>query len=134
MLWTEWERSGLRFRQEVFAHVPGGGEIHLTSGMDGDEVVIEVRDNGQGMDDTVKARIFDPFFTTKSGAKGTGLGLSVSFGIIEDHQGSIRAMSPVPPGIFDGKAASDEVKRPGTIFIVDLPLDHSYTSEEESVR
>jgi PAS domain S-box-containing protein len=51
------------------------------------QVILEVRDNGCGMSDEVKARIFDPFFTTKF--TGRGLGLSAVMGIIRTHRGTI---------------------------------------------
>lgn len=54
-----------------------------------DLVVIEIDDNGCGIDPAIQSRIFDPFFTAKAVGKGTGLGLSISYEIIRTHQGSI---------------------------------------------
>lgn len=53
------------------------------------QFVIEVSDNGSGIDQKIKDRILEPFFTTKEVGKGTGLGLSVSKKIIEDHGGQL---------------------------------------------
>jgi signal transduction histidine kinase len=61
-------------------------------------VVLRVKDSGPGIPRENQAKLFEPFFTTKPGGKGTGLGLSVSFGIIEDHGGTIRIESEVGHG------------------------------------
>jgi PAS domain S-box-containing protein len=63
---------------------------------------IQVSDNGQGMDQGVKARIFEPFFTTKGRGEGTGLGLSMVLGIVEAHQGAVCVQSaPGQGATFD---------------------------------
>ncbi len=70
-------------------------------------VVIEVRDDGMGIDPEMQKRIFEPFFTTKGVGKGTGLGLSVAYGIVTQLEGSISVESA--PG-------------QGAVFRVELPL------------
>ncbi len=55
--------------------------------------VIEIKDNGAGIDEGIMKNIFDPFFTTKPVDKGTGLGLSISHGIIKEHGGDIEVES-----------------------------------------
>jgi len=57
----------------------------------GEYVMLEVRDNGVGMDRDTKARIFDPFFTTKF--TGRGLGLSAVLGIVRAHRGALMVES-----------------------------------------
>lgn len=84
----------------------GGNLVLRTHAGPGDEVVIEIEDDGPGIPDDIKANIFEPFFTTKPAGQGTGLGLSVTHGIIHDHGGSIRI---------------EDVEGGGTRFLVSLP-------------
>jgi two-component system C4-dicarboxylate transport sensor histidine kinase DctB len=56
-----------------------------------DDVVIAIADNGSGFTAGKIGEIFDPFFTTKPVGKGLGLGLSISYGIVQDFGGEIRA-------------------------------------------
>lgn len=63
---------------------------------DAEQLVVEICDNGEGMQADTLRRVFDPFFTTKANT-GTGLGLSVSHRIVHDLGGSLRAEST--PGI-----------------------------------
>ena len=87
--------------QQVFLNVflngieamSNGGELSISTSIEGDNVRIDIRDTGIGIPKENLEMIFDPFFTTKEVGKGTGLGLSVSFGIIEKHHGSITAES-----------------------------------------
>jgi len=56
-----------------------------------ESVEIRIRDNGNGIPDSVKENIFDPFFTTKPAGDGTGLGLSISYDIIvKEHNGEFK--------------------------------------------
>jgi two-component system NtrC family sensor kinase len=70
-----------------------GGTIWLVSKNAGDEIVVEVADNGPGIAEANLARIFDPFYTTKPVGKGTGLGLSICYGIINKIGGDVEAHS-----------------------------------------
>lgn len=74
----------------------GGGEIIVRTQARGDNVVLEVCDNGPGVKEP--ARVFDPFYTTKPLGQGTGLGLSASYGIIQEHEGTIECFNLAPRG------------------------------------
>ncbi len=78
--------------------IEGNGIIHIKSYYDKKNIYIQISDNGCGMDDNTIKQIFDPFFTTKDVGKGTGLGLSVSYGIIKQFNGEIKAESKVNEG------------------------------------
>ncbi len=71
-------------------------------------IKISIKDNGIGMNETVREHLFDPFFTTKTVGKGTGLGLSISYEIIVNkHQGKLECISS--PGN-------------GAEFIIEIPV------------
>ncbi|MFO7885526.1 MAG: response regulator [Desulfobacteraceae bacterium] len=59
----------------------------------GDYALLNVSDNGSGIDPLVINKIFDPYFTTKKKGKGTGLGLATVYGIVKGHGGDIKVYS-----------------------------------------
>jgi PAS domain S-box-containing protein len=91
------------------------GTVTLRSGVDGEEVWMEVADTGKGIPPEHLNRVFDPFFTTKPVGKGTGLGLSLSYNIVAKHHGSIEVQSK--PG-------------KGTTFRVRLPVEQPEMAEQ----
>lgn len=74
--------------------------------IEGDRLLMEVTDDGEGIPEEVKDKLFNKFYSTK-GAKGTGLGLVITRKVIEEHGGFIRVESE------SGK---------GTSFFLDIPL------------
>ena len=64
----------------------------------GDWVLIEVIDNGTGMEPDVLAKVFEPFYSTKGVGQGTGLGLSTVYGIIKQSSGYLHPVSKVGEG------------------------------------
>lgn len=67
--------------------------IDISTKAQGEELSITIADNGNGMNDEVKAKLYDNFFTTKPVGHGTGLGMSITRNIIDQHHGSIEFSS-----------------------------------------
>lgn len=86
-------------------------------------ILLEIADNGCGMDEETRALIFDPFFTTKEVGAGTGLGLSVTYGLVNAYGGYIECESAPGRGttfsIFFPQAREDVAER--------LPRDRQLT-------
>lgn len=68
---------------------PPESEVALTAAEMGDQMVIEIIDQGEGIPQENQSYIFEPFFTTKPPGEGTGLGLTMTYKIVADHQGTI---------------------------------------------
>ncbi|MFN8636761.1 MAG: ATP-binding protein [Chloroflexota bacterium] len=89
--------------------------LTISSRIESDSVMLVFEDTGPGVPPELEHRIFDPFFTTKDVGAGTGLGLSITYGIVKDHEGSIRLENR--PG-------------EGATFVIELPLARrEYASE-----
>jgi two-component system NtrC family sensor kinase len=94
-----------RQRAGEAAYVP---TVRVRTRQVGQQVEVQVSDNGPGMSAEVQAKVFQPFFTTKPAGEGTGLGLSLSYDIItQGHSGSLRVESQ--PG-------------QGSTFTISLPV------------
>ena len=74
-----------------------GAKIELSLRLDDEgetpRAIIEVTDDGIGIEESDRAQLFAPFFSTRTRQGGTGLGLSVAHGIVTDHGGEIRVDS-----------------------------------------
>ena len=68
-------------------------EISLKAVVGENGVSIIIRDNGVGIEDTIKEKIFDPFFTTKTTGEASGVGLYLSREIVQNHGGDIQMKS-----------------------------------------
>ena len=114
---------------------PCSCEIRIGTAVDANgRVVVEVRDNGPGIDPQILPRIFEPFFTTKPVGVGTGLGLSVCRNIVVSYGGEIRAESQLgkgsafivtlppasgPPPASSKRHATDPPVRPARVLVID---------------
>ena len=108
--------QGIEYKlQQVFLNLflnardamPKGGWLSIATHTDGNDVAIEIADTGSGIPPEQLSRIYDPFFTTKALGKGTGLGLSITYGIVQEHGGTMTCESEVGQG---------------TRFVLRLPL------------
>ncbi len=92
---------------------PARGHLWLRLRQQGQTLVVEIEDDGCGIEPAVRERILEPFFTTKEVDSGTGLGLSIAHGIIQKHGGTLKIEST--PG-------------QGSCFTVHLPLASKETA------
>ena len=94
--------------EHAIASAAGSGriEIRTARGPSANSIVTTVRDTGPGIPEEILARIFDPFFTTKEVGSGTGLGLAITYGIVQEHGGTIQGGN-APGG--------------GAVFTIELP-------------
>ena len=81
--------------------------VSVSTRNEGGQVVISVKDNGNGIPSALRHKILQPFFTTKPTGQGTGLGLSLSYDIVKAHGGELKIEST------EGEGAE---------FLVILPL------------
>jgi two-component system NtrC family sensor kinase len=96
----------------------GSGSVRISTAATSKGVELRVEDDGMGMSQETLRKIYDPFFTTKSNPKagqrkGTGLGLAVTYGIVQEHAGTIEVNSTVGEG---------------TLFRLELPAAENPTA------
>jgi two-component system nitrogen regulation sensor histidine kinase NtrY len=108
--------------EAVPAEELGKGRIEVVAGIEGEDIVIDVIDNGIGLPKVARARLLEPYVTTRS--KGTGLGLAIVGRVLEDHGGKIELhdAADIRPGqrgawmrlrfAISGHAAKPEIKEP----------------------
>ncbi|GEM_PF-3236758 len=88
--------------------MPDGGELHLSTKLNGNNLELTIKDTGVGMSTEVMENIFEPFYTTKDVGKGTGMGLATVMGTVEAHKGTITVESKCGQG---------------TKFVLSFPLE-----------
>ncbi len=94
----------------------GKGTITIAVVPTQDRLVVEISDNGPGIEEAHIEHIFEPFFTTKEEGQGTGLGLSMVYNIIEHHGGTISAKSELGQGV---------------VFTIELPITNQHDKGEQ---
>jgi len=92
-----------------------GGRLTVRTSRHNARVQVEIGDSGVGIPPENLGKLYDPFFTTKSTGRGTGLGLAVTYGIVQEHQGSIQVNSR--PG-------------QGTSFLLEFPVPEAVPADE----
>jgi two-component system, NtrC family, sensor kinase len=80
--------------------------VSVTTKKSGDQILISIEDNGNGIPEEIVGKIFQPFFTTKPTGQGTGLGLSLSYDIVKAHHGELMVQTK---------------ENAGTTFTIQLP-------------
>lgn len=78
---------------------PRDSSIEIQADEQDGQLVISIRDQGEGIETDVLDKIFDPFFTTKGEGEGSGLGLSIALGIIEHHRGELSLQNNADRGV-----------------------------------
>ncbi|MGQ9518039.1 MAG: winged helix-turn-helix domain-containing protein [Anaerolineae bacterium] len=115
--------------------MPNGGELRITTGMEGENVLIAIKDTGEGIPQENLPRIFDPNFTTRRDrgrVRGLGLGLFVTQNIVQSRGGTIGVRSEVSKGstfTIRLPATRPSEGGPGTEFLL-----WSEASEEDLIR
>ena len=95
---------------QVFVNILGNardacdedGLVLVRAYTDGEQVLVDVDDNGSGIPSHLQSQIFEPFFTTKDPGSGTGLGLALVYSIMEELGGTVQLTSPLHEGSSPG--------------------------------
>lgn len=74
------------------------GVLRVSTRPDGDQVLVQICDNGCGIPEEALDKVFDPFFTTKPVGEGTGMGLFISYQIVRNHGGELTVDSTPEEG------------------------------------
>ncbi len=77
--------------KNAISAMPDGGDLTVSTYLNGDDVCLRVADTGVGIEDDVIDKIFEPYFTTKE--FGSGIGLTLVYKIVKEHNGEISVLS-----------------------------------------
>ncbi|MCJ8319563.1 MAG: transporter substrate-binding domain-containing protein [Colwellia sp.] len=91
-------KTKIKQNKELDSNYQLEGLINISTSVHDDYLIINVIDNGCGMDKLTQQKVCEPFFTTKDVGSGTGLGMAISFGIIEEHDGMLKIASKLNKG------------------------------------
>ena len=94
LLWTH-------ILSNAIGAVKGEGDISIFAKIIDKEIMVSIKDNGEGISPEIQQKIFEPFFTTKKAGEGAGLGLHISKQIVSEHKGSISFTSEIGITIFE---------------------------------
>ena len=83
-------------------------EMNISTRLEGEQIVVTIADNGEGMSEEVKQRLYENFFTTKPAGQGTGLGMSITRNIIENKH--------------NGRLSFESEEGVGTTFTFTIPI------------
>jgi signal transduction histidine kinase len=95
----------LGFVDNALKHSPRGSTVHLRARRDGDGALLEVADEGSGIEPDQLSHVFDRFYRAdeaRSGSRGAGLGLAIAKEIVEVHDSSIQVESTPNQGTTFG--------------------------------
>ena len=116
------------------------GDMSSSTGdklLPGHYVMLQISDNGCGMDEKIRSRIFDPFFSTKP--SGHGLGLSATLGIMRTHHGDIQVQSQLDIGtsftlLFPAMPAARRtpVGAPEPVEVAQVPSSYVLVVDDEA--
>ena len=81
----------LNLVKNALAAMPGGGHLHIASGIRNENVFLEIADTGSGIPEKNLSKIFEPYFTTKDFS--SGLGLTLVYKIVKEHRGEVAVKS-----------------------------------------
>lgn len=92
------EQALVNLLRNAVQATPAGGRAELAWWSVGEDLRVEIRDEGSGIPEPIRDKLFEPFFTTKPVGEGTGLGLAVVHGVVEEYGGQIEFHDREPAG------------------------------------